>query len=83
MVVQWSLCCLILVLNNDPVARQGVCESVLASVLLDASSTFPQFLLHALSHTRWQSTIREQLAGASPIPLLYKFRDSESPRTSH
>ena len=59
-------------LERTPLPRKG-CESVLASVLLDASSTFPQFLLHALIHTRWQSTIREQFAEASLIPLLQNF----------
>ena len=58
--------------GGEYLARKG-CESVLASVLLDASSTFPQFLLHALIHTRWQSTIREQFAEASLIPLLQNF----------
>ena len=65
--------------HGSPLACKG-CESVLASVLLDASSTFPQFLRHAVVRTRWKPTIREQFAGASLIPLLQNFCDSTSPQ---
>ena len=58
--------------HGSPLACKG-CESVLTSVLLNASSISRNFLPHALIHTRWQSTIREQFAEASLIPLLQNF----------